>query len=134
VSHVSGADWNMWLGTRASSSLCVGRCAYAKLCACAGWDKMSGGARCCANASDGCEYSWSTNGVPLLPPPRLLVEGEMDIRCGCWGGGGGASAGPRLPVLAFVLDCSETGLSESRSRFADGLPIGRGRSPTDASS
>ena len=38
---------------------------------------MSGGAGC-ANASDACEYSWSTNGVPL--PPRLLAVGETDAR------------------------------------------------------
>jgi hypothetical protein len=56
----------------------------------------------------------STNDAPLLPPARLLVPGEMDTRCGCcWGSGSGA----RLPVLALVL---EMGLSESRSRLADG--------------
>jgi hypothetical protein len=77
--------------------------------------------------------------VPLLPPPRLA--GERDTRLGCWGAGGGCccgaaagGCGPRLLVLALVLDCNEMGLSESRSRFAVGLDVGRGRSPTDASS
>ena len=71
--------------------------------------------------------------MPLLAPPRLLVAGERDSRGGCWGGSGGGG-GTRLPVFGFVLDCNGTGLSESRSRFADGLAVGRGRSPTDASS
>jgi hypothetical protein len=74
---------------------------------------MSAGEACCANVSDEWEYNGSINGVPL-PPPRLLVPGETDGRCCC--GCGGAV---RLPVLALVLDCSETGLSESRSRLED---------------
>ena len=38
-------------------------------------------------------------------------------------------------MLVLALDCIETGLSESRSRFAENwVGCGRGRSPTDASS
>ena len=77
---------------------------------------MSAGEGCCANASDVWGYIGSTNDAPLLPPARLLVPGEMDTRRGCCRCGGGA----RLPVLALVLDCSEIGLSEPRSRLADG--------------
>jgi hypothetical protein len=60
--------------------------------------------------------------------------------CGCCCGGCccdgcGCGSGTRLPVLALILDCKERGLSESRSRFAEGgLGMGRGRLPTDASS
>src|ERR1019366_3272938 len=68
---------------------------------------------------------WSMNSVPLLTPPKLLVAGERDTRCGCWGGGGGGGGGggPRLPVLVSVLDCNKKKRSEARPRFAIDEPV-----------